>query len=88
MLDLLIIIKMESSEKQFQQLVSSDFTYHVLTLSGHRVAPKLQVLQHVGVAGWCDSLLRSDVCHQLVGSSGHSAHRPCPLHLRLLQETW
>lgn len=82
------IYNMESSEKLFQQLVCSDFTHRVLTRSDHRVAPKLQVLQHVGVACGCDPLLRGHVRHQLVGRAGHSAHRPRPLHLRLLQEAW
>lgn len=82
------IYKMESSENQFQQFVCSDFTHRVLTRSDRRVAPKLQVLQHVGVACGCDPLLRGHVRHQLVGRAGHSAHRPRPLHLRLLQEAW
>lgn len=28
-----------------------------------RVAPQLQVLQHVGVSGWSDPVLRGDVRH-------------------------
>lgn len=59
-------------------------SFHVRIICRHRVAPKLQVLQHVGVACGGDPVLRCHVCHQLVGRSGHSAHRPRPLYLRLL----
>lgn len=62
-------------------------SFCLILVSHHRVAPQLQVLQHVGVSCWGDPVLCGNVCHQLVGSSGHSAHRPRSLHLRQLQET-
>lgn len=51
-----------------------------------RVAPQLQVLQHVGVSGRSDPVLRGDVRHQLVGGSPDQRHRSGTVHLRQLQE--
>lgn len=51
-----------------------------------RVAPQLQILQHVGFPGRSHTVLRGDVCHQLVGGAPHQRHRSGPLYLRQLQE--